>query len=96
MSEIRFVACGWALTRRAASSRSRTSERTVENAGMPTPSLLKTVKPGDHVDVTYREAIDVSPYDPVRYYYLFCTTIICQFTYGWPSLSARCSRSRDC
>ena len=36
------------------------SKNHVETLGMPDPSLLKTVKPGDHVDVTYREAIDVS------------------------------------
>jgi Cu/Ag efflux protein CusF len=32
----------------------------VETLGLPDPSLLKTLKPGDRVDVTYKEAIDVS------------------------------------
>jgi hypothetical protein len=32
----------------------------VETLGLPDPSLLKTLKPGDLVDVTYKEAIDVS------------------------------------
>lgn len=32
----------------------------VETLSVPDPSLLKTLKPGDNVDVTYREAIDIS------------------------------------
>ncbi|MEA2733032.1 MAG: hypothetical protein QOF70_7507 [Acetobacteraceae bacterium] len=36
----------------------------VETLSVPDPTVLKTLKPGDHVDVTYREAIDVS-LDPI-------------------------------
>jgi Cu/Ag efflux protein CusF len=32
----------------------------VEALSMPDSSVLKTLKPGDHVEVTYKEAIDVS------------------------------------
>jgi Cu/Ag efflux protein CusF len=32
----------------------------VETLGLPDPSLLGTLKPGDRVDVTYKEAVDVS------------------------------------
>jgi Cu/Ag efflux protein CusF len=32
----------------------------VETLGLPDPSLLRTLKPGDRVDVTYKEAVDVS------------------------------------
>jgi Cu/Ag efflux protein CusF len=32
----------------------------VETLGLPDPSMLKTLKPGDNVDVTYKLAIDVS------------------------------------
>jgi hypothetical protein len=36
----------------------------VETISLPDPLLLKTLKPGDRVDVTYKEAVDVS-LDPV-------------------------------
>jgi Cu/Ag efflux protein CusF len=32
----------------------------VETLGLPDPMMLKTLKPGDNVDVTYKLAIDVS------------------------------------
>jgi hypothetical protein len=32
----------------------------VETLGVPDPSMLATLKPGDNVDVIYKEAIDVS------------------------------------
>ena len=32
----------------------------VETLGVPDPSMLKALKPGDNVEVTYKEAIDVS------------------------------------
>jgi hypothetical protein len=32
----------------------------VETLGIPDRSILQTLKPGDNVDVTYREAIDIS------------------------------------
>jgi hypothetical protein len=32
----------------------------IETLGLPDPSLLQTLKPGDHVDVTYKQAVDIS------------------------------------